>query len=807
LVSDNRPFWANSELFNQKDGQYEAKGSSLNFKRYLSHVPTTPKIAPTHWPPAASATFAPSKIIRYVEAQPTVETAKSLGLTADEFEKIKQILGRVPNFTELSIYSVMWSEHCSYKNSILQLKTLPRSGARLLVGAGEENAGLVDIGDGLGCAFKIESHNHPSAIEPYQGAATGVGGIHRDIFTMGARPIAALNSLRFGNPDNPRMKRLIAGVVKGIGDYGNCFGVPTVGGEVHFMPCYNHDILVNAMSAGIVRAGETVSATAGGPGNPVFIVGSATGKDGIHGATFASADLSEDSHEDLPAVQVGDPFQEKLLLEATLEAIKTGAIVGMQDMGAAGITCSTSEMSAKAGCGMHIDLSKVPTRQTNMKDWEILLSESQERMLIVVKPGREAEILTVFEKWDLPCAEIGTTTEGGRLQYHYEGQLVADVPAETLVLGGGAPVYVREQRAPAYFSEIEKFQLEHILPPQNLQETAKKLWNSPNLASKNWITRQYDSMVQTGTMTTNRPSDAAVVYVKGTRKALALTTDCNSAYVYADPHRGGMIAVAEAARNIVCAGGVPVAITNCLNFGNPYNPEVYYQFAEVIRGMGEACRRFETPVTGGNVSFYNQYTRGGDTIPVYPTPTIGMLGLLDDYEQMMTLDFKQAGDAIYLIGTSRDDLGSSEYLRGVLGIEHSPCPHFDLEEEFFVQNVVKKAIQAQLLQSAHDISDGGVFANLLESAMPRGLGFDVKANPAVRKDAWLFGEAQSRVVVSVATEQVEAFERFLHSEGAAFERVGFVKGHSVVVDGEDWGQVSDWQAAHEGVLSKAMTQN
>jgi len=736
--------------------------------------------------------------------EPTVETAKSLGLTPDEFEKIKEILGRVPNFTELSIYSVMWSEHCSYKNSILQLKTLPRSGKRLLVEAGEENAGLVDIGGGLGCVFKIESHNHPSAIEPYQGAATGVGGIHRDIFTMGARPIAALNSLRFGVPDNPRMKRLIAGVVKGIGDYGNCFGVPTVGGEVYFMPCYNHDILVNAMSAGIVRAGETVSATAGGPGNPVFIVGSATGKDGIHGATFASADLGEDSHEDLPAVQVGDPFQEKLLLEASLEAIATGAMIGMQDMGAAGITCSTSEMSAKAGCGMRIDLSKVPTRQANMKDWEILLSESQERMLIVCKPGREAEILAVFEKWDLDCAAIGETIAEDRLQYFYEGKLVADVPADALVLGGGAPVYVREQRAPAYLSKIQQFDLQKIEQPTNFLEAAKKLWNAPNLASKNWITQQYDSMVRTGTMTTNRPSDAAVVYVKGTKKAIALTTDCNSAYVYADPHKGTMIAVAEAARNIVCAGGEPVAITNCLNFGNPYNPEVYYQFAESIRGMGEACRKFETPVTGGNVSFYNQYTRGGETVPVYPTPTIGMLGILDDYEQMMTLDFKSEGDLIYLIGTSCDDLGSSEYLRSVLGVEHSPCPRFELDEEVQVQGIIKKAIEGNFVQSVHDVSDGGILTNLLESAMPRGLGFEVNSNAQYRKDAWLFGEAQSRIVVTVRTEQKEDFERFLQVENASFEVLGKVAGQNVVVDVEDWGPVDAWQRIYSGVLSEIM---
>ncbi|MFN4255655.1 MAG: phosphoribosylformylglycinamidine synthase subunit PurL [Saprospiraceae bacterium] len=736
--------------------------------------------------------------------QPTVETAKSLGLTPDEFSKICDILGRTPNFTELSIYSVMWSEHCSYKNSILQLKTLPRKGARLLVEAGEENAGLVDIGDNLGCVFKIESHNHPSAIEPYQGAATGVGGIHRDIFTMGARPIAALNSLRFGKPDNPRMKRLIAGVVKGIGDYGNSFGVPTVGGEVYFYDCYNHDILVNAMSAGIVKAGETVSATAGRPGCPVFIVGSATGKDGIHGATFASADLTEDSHEDLPAVQVGDPFQEKLLLEASLEAIKTGAIVGMQDMGAAGITCSTSEMSAKAGVGMRIDLDKTPTRQANMKAWEILLSESQERMLIVCEPGREADLKAVFKKWDLPCEHIGDTTDTGRLEYFYHGEKVADVPAETLVLGGGAPVYVREQKAPAYLAEIEKFDIGKIEQPADLQAVARKLWNSPNIASKRWITEQYDGMVRTGTMTTNRPSDAAVVYVKGTDKAIALTTDCNSAYVFANPHRGAMIAVAEAARNIVCAGGEPVAITNCLNFGNPYNPEVYYQFAEAIRGMGDACRKFGTPVTGGNVSFYNQYAKNGQVIPVYPTPTIGMLGILDDQNDLMTLDFKQAGDLIYLIGTSRDDIGSSEYLREIHAVEFSPCPHFDLEEEFAVQQTIRKALENKLLQSAHDVSDGGLLVNLLESAMPRGLGFAVESAKNLRKDAWLFGESQSRVVVTVRPEQAAALENLLQTEGVACEKIGSVSGDSAVVDGENWGCVADWQRVYDNRLHEIM---
>jgi len=738
------------------------------------------------------------------EPLPTVETAKSLGLTPDEFEKIREILGRTPNFTELSIYSVMWSEHCSYKNSILQLKTLPRSGKRLLVGAGEENAGLVDIGDGIGCAFKIESHNHPSAIEPYQGAATGVGGIHRDIFTMGARPIASLNSLRFGKPDTPRMKRLIAGVVKGIGDYGNCFGVPTVGGEVYFYDCYHHDILVNAMSVGIVRVGETVSATAGDPGNPVFIVGSATGKDGIHGATFASADLSEDSHEDLPAVQVGDPFQEKLLLEASLEAIKTGAIVGMQDMGAAGITCSTSEMSAKSGVGMRINLDKVPQRQSNMKAWEILLSESQERMLIVCVPGREAEIKAVFDKWDLPCEHIGETIAGGQLEYFWHGEKVAEVPGDTLVLGGGAPVYVREQKRPEYLQEIEKFDPVQIAVPADLKQTAKTIWASPNIASKNWITRQYDSMVRTGTLTTNRPSDAAAVYVKGTRKALAMTTDCNSAYVYADPYRGAMIAVSEAARNIVCAGGEPVAITNCLNFGNPYNPEVYFQFAEVIRGMGEACRKFETPVTGGNVSFYNQYTENGKVIPVYPTPTIGMLGILDNWESLMTLDFKNAGDHIYLIGSSRNDIGSSEYLREVHHVQYSPCPHFDLEEEYRLQNVLKQLIKSELVESVHDVSDGGLFVALLESAMPRGSGFSVSSADVIRKDAWLFGEAQSRAIVSVRTEQAEAFERLLDAQKQAFERIGAIGGTDIYIDNENWGQISDWKHTFDNRLADIM---
>ena len=609
--------------------------------------------------------------------QVTVETAKQLRLTEEEFELIKKKLGRTPNFNELCAFSGMWSEHCSYKNSIKWLKTLPREGGRMLVKAGEENAGLMDIGDGLGVVFKIESHNHPSAIEPFQGAATGVGGIHRDIFTMGARPIASLNSLRFGNLEEDKTQHLLAGVVHGIGHYGNCFGVPTVGGEIYFDECYHSNPLVNAMSVGIVHAGETISATAKGNGNPVLFVGSATGKDGIGGASFASADITEDSIEDLPAVQVGDPFQEKKLLEACLEVIKTGAVVGMQDMGAAGIICSTSEMSAKGEAGMKIDLDKVPTRQKNMKAWELLLSESQERMLLVAEKGREKEIIEIFSKWDLPCSVIGEVTNDGLLRFYMQGNLEAEIPAYELVLGGGAPQYEREYREPQYFSEIKKFDPASVKAPEDLKAVAEKIICIPSIASKRWIYTQYDSTVGTVNASTNAPSDAAIALVKETKKALALTTDCNSRYVYANPYKGTMIAVSEAARNIVCSGGQPLGVTNCLNFGNPFDPEVYYQFVQAIKGMGEACRKFDTPVTGGNVSFYNQNPEG----PVYPTPTIGMVGLIEDLKKRMTLDFKAEGDLIYLLGTVTNDINCSEYLHKVCGIEYSPAPYFDLDEE------------------------------------------------------------------------------------------------------------------------------
>ncbi len=727
----------------------------------------------------------------------TLETAKDLGLLPEEFERIKEILGRVPNFTELSIFSVMWSEHCSYKNSITWLKTLPKDGPRMLAKAGEENAGLVDLGDGIGCAFKIESHNHPSALEPYQGAATGVGGINRDIFTMGARPIAQLNSLRFGDLSLDRTKWLIKGVVKGIGDYGNAFGIPTVGGELFFDECYNVNPLVNAMSAGIVKAGETVSATSYGVGNPVYIVGSATGKDGIHGAAFASKDITEDSVNDLPAVQVGDPFQEKLLLEATLEVIKTGAVIGMQDMGAAGIICSNSEMSAKGEHGMRIDLDKVPMRQEHMKPFEILLSESQERMLIIVDKGREKEVEAVFDKWDLNCAIIGEVTDTKRLLYYMNGELVADVPADDLVLGGGAPVYQREYREPAYYKINQQFNIDDVQEPADLKDVAEHLISHPNIASKRWVTKQYDSMVGASTMTTNRPCDAAVVNVRGTDKAIALTVDCNSRYVYADPQKGCAIAVAEAARNITCAGGEPVAITNCLNFGNPYKPEVYWQFVGAIKGMSEACTKFETPVTGGNVSFYNQSSDEG---PVFPTPTIGMLGVLDDTSTLMTSDFKTPGDLIYLIGESVNDIASSQYLASYHKILSAPAPYFDLDKEYDMHQVIKQLIKHKVIQSAHDVSDGGLFITLLESAMPNDFGFEIESDSAIRKDAFLFGEAQGRVVVSVSPEEHERFVELMATSEVEFSLLGTVSNGYLTIDEEPFGHVTDVKLVYDNVL-------
>jgi phosphoribosylformylglycinamidine synthase len=736
-----------------------------------------------------------------------LKTAEQLGLLPEEFEKIKEYMGRTPNFTELSIYSVMWSEHASYKNSIKWLKTLPRTGKQLLVEAGEENAGLVDIGEGMACAFKIESHNHPSAVEPYQGAATGVGGINRDIFTMGARPVAQLNSLRFGDINEDRTKWHLKGAVKGIGDYGNAFGIPVLGGELMFDKCYNTNPLVNAMSVGIMEKGDLISAVAKGVGNPVYIVGSSTGKDGIHGATFASAELNENSADDLPSVQVGDPFMEKLLLEATLELNKSGAVVGMQDMGAAGIICSTSEMSEKGGQGMKINLDKVPLRQENMLGWEILLSESQERMLVVVEKGKEDIVEGIFDKWDLHCKIIGEVIDEDRLYFYQEDKLIAEVPASTLVLGGGAPIYDREYKEPAYYKEYQKFNIDNVPEPTDYIETALKLLQSPNIASKKWVTEQYDTMVGTGNMSTNFPSDAGIYNIKGTNRAIAMTVDCNSRYVKADPEKGTSIAVSEAARNIVCSGGTPLAITNCLNFGNPYNPEAFWQFVGAIKGMSHACKKFNTPVTGGNVSFYNQMQVDGKIEPINPTPTIGMIGLIEDKNNQMSIAFKNKGDMIYLIGKSREDINSSEYLNYIHNIEESPVPYFDLEEEVEVQDAIKELIKKNLVLSAHDVSDGGLFTTIVESAMVKCFGFDVTPDLSIRKDAFMFGESQSRVVVSVSPTNEDNFIDFMIESKVPFSALGHVTKSELRIDDNSYGFISDIKKLDETALEKHLKED
>ena len=734
----------------------------------------------------------------------TLEQAQEMGLRIEEFDKIKQILGRTPNFTELSVFGVMWSEHCSYKNSIVWLKTLPKKGPHMLVEAGEENAGLVDIGDGLACCFKIESHNHPSALEPYQGAATGVGGINRDIFTMGARPIAQLNSLRFGNIQLDKTKWLVKGVTKGIGDYGNAFGIPIVGGEVFFDDCYNTNPLVNAFSAGIMKKGSMISATSSGVGNPVFIVGSRTGKDGIHGASFASKDISEDSINDLPAVQVGDPFQEKLLLEATLELAMTDAIVGMQDMGAAGITCSSNEMSAAGKHGMDLWLDKVPTRQADMKDWEILLSESQERMLVVVKKGKEDVVNAIFDKWDLSCEEIGVVTKGERVRYFMHGELVGDLPCRDLVLGGGAPVYNREWSEPAYYQEWKKFNIESIEQPSDLVKIAKFLTGHENIASKRWVYEQYDSMVGTINMSTNYPTDAGIVNLKETNKALAMTVDCNARMVNADPEEGCAMAVAEAARNIVCSGGIPSAITNCLNFGNPYNPEVYWQFVGVIKGMGKACKKFNTPVTGGNVSFYNQSAVDGVEVPVFPTPTIGMLGIVEDKKHITSLAFKGKSDLIYMIGKSTNDISSSEYLASYHGVKESSAPKFDLDAEYDLQQTIIKLIRAGVIESAHDVADGGLFTTLLESSFTNNLGFEIVSSSEVREDAFLFGESPSRVVVSVSETGEDAFLDVLKDCKTPFILLGHVTKGRIAVDDTNFGKIDEYKKIYNNSLAEKL---
>ncbi|MDH7514520.1 MAG: phosphoribosylformylglycinamidine synthase subunit PurL [Bacteroidota bacterium] len=703
----------------------------------------------------------------------TPELARELGLSDEEYSRILEILGRTPTYTELGMYSVMWSEHCSYKNSIALLKTLPRSGGRLLVEAGQENAGLVEIGDGQAVAFKIESHNHPSAVEPFQGAATGVGGILRDVFTMGARPIAACDSLRFGDPSQPRVRYLVRGVVSGIGHYGNCFGVPTVAGELFFDRSYQGNPLVNAMAVGIVQQGRIASATASGKGNPVMIVGSSTGRDGIHGATFASVELSEDSESKRPSVQVGDPFTEKLLLEATLEIIREGLVIGIQDMGAAGITCSATEMSARGEAGMRIDLDRVPVREENMSAYEIMLSESQERMLVVVRKGCEDRVREIFKKWDLHAVIIGEVTDDGYVTVSHGGEIVAHAPAESFVLGGGAPVYTREEQRPTYLDVTGAFHPSSIPVPRDTTYILRLLISAPNIASKKWAYEQYDTSVRTNTVQ-GPGGDAAVIRIKGTRKALAVSTDCNGRYVYLNPRKGTMIAVAEAARNVVCTGAEPLAITNCLNFGNPYKPEIFYQFAEAVRGMGEACRALGTPVTGGNVSFYNEDPEGA----VYPTPVIGMLGLIEDIDLITTSFFTSPGDSVFLLGQTREDIGGSEYLSHVHGVVAGDAPYFDIQEEIRVQSAVREMIRERVLHSAHDVSEGGLAVAFAECCItgPRPIGAVLRVPVPFRRDALYFGESQSRIIVSCAPQDDNALFRIAAKHNVDILKAGVVGG-------------------------------
>jgi phosphoribosylformylglycinamidine synthase II len=678
----------------------------------------------------------------------TLELALQHGLSEEEYDRILSILGRTPTYTELGVYSVMWSEHCSYKNSLSVIRTLPTKGSNLLTEAGDENAGLVDIGDGLAIAFKIESHNHPSAVEPLQGAATGVGGILRDVFTMGARPIAVLDSLRFGDLRHPRTHYLLSGVIKGIGSYGNSFGVPTVGGEVCFDSSYNTNPLVNAMAVGVLNKGSIIRAVAKGVGNPVVIVGSSTGRDGIHGATFASEEISSRSEDRRPSVQVGDPFAEKCLLEALLEAAEANCLVGVQDMGAAGIACSTCEMSARGGCGMEINLDLVPTRESDMSPYEISLSESQERMLIVTEPHKLDTLMSIFSKWDLQSVQIGRVVAEDVVRYLKGGAVVAEIPATSLAAGRGAPVYTRETREPSYLRTTREFSSDQVPAPSDLRETFLKLLRSPNIARKDWVYEQYDTAVQTST-TLGPGIDAAVMRIRGSEKLLAVTTDGNSRYVYLSPRLGGSIAVAEAARNIVCVGGRPLAITNCLNFGNPYDPEVYWQFTEAVAGMREACIALGTPVTGGNVSFYNEGPDG----PTFPSPVIGMIGIIDSIDFVTTPDFKDPGDVIILLGHTIGHIGGSEYLHVVNGLTAGEAPSLDLASELRLERALLELMTKRLVKSAHDLSDGGLAVALAESCLmgsPKPIGATINLSGSTRLDRMLFGEDQSRVLVTTS---------------------------------------------------------
>ena len=718
----------------------------------------------------------------FCEPEVNEELIKKHNLTEEEYKHIEKILGRKPNFTELGIFSVMWSEHCSYKNSRPVLKLFPVEGPGILIKAGEENAGVIDIGDGWAVSFKVESHNHPSAIEPFQGAATGVGGIIRDIFTMGARPIAGLNSLRFGNLSNPRVKHLLKGVVGGIAHYGNCIGIPTVGGEIYFDETYEANPLVNAFCLGIIKHEDIARGCAKGKGNPVFYVGAATGRDGLGGASFASRELTEESHEDRPAVQVGDPFMEKLLLEACLELLKTGYVIGIQDMGAAGLTCSTCETASRGGTGIEIELSKVPRRETGMIPYEIMLSESQERMLVIVQNGKEREVEKLFKKWDLHAVEIGYVTDDGMMRVRNNGEIVAEIPARQIA--EDSPVYAREEKTPAYLENVLLLDESSLEEPRDYSDVLLKILSDPTIASKKWVYGQYDHMVMTNTVV--RPgSDAAVLRIKPAGKILALTSDCNSTYCYLDPYTGGKIAVAESARNIVCSGAKPLAITDCLNFGNPMKPEIFWQFKYCVKGLADACRFFETPVTGGNVSFYNENPRGA----VDPTPVVCMVGLFEDEKHITTSAFKNVGDIIYMIGPSRVEIGGSQYLKSIHGLKKGKCPELNFEEEKAAQDLCLRAIKNGIINSAHDCSEGGIAVTLAEccitdAEVKTGAEIDLSdiyKESGVPRSSILFGETQSRIIVTVPESKIKDFQKLLLGHLSRVSKIGKVTASKLIV--------------------------
>ncbi|MFW5438345.1 phosphoribosylformylglycinamidine synthase subunit PurL [Paenibacillus apiarius] len=713
----------------------------------------------------------------------------SMGVTDAEYAHICELLGRKPNYTEIGVFSVMWSEHCAYKNSKPLLKRFPTTGERVLVGPGE-GAGIVDIGDGQAVCFKIESHNHPSAIEPYQGAATGVGGIIRDIFSMGARPIAVLNSLRFGQLTDERVRYLFEHVVSGIAGYGNCIGIPTVGGEVMFDASYEGNPLVNAMCVGLIDHKDIQSGVASGIGNPVYYVGPPTGRDGIHGATFASEELTEESEAKRPAVQVGDPFMEKLVMESCLELIQSGIVIGIQDMGAAGLTCSSAEMASKAGNGLELHLDEVPQRERGMTPYEMMLSESQERMLFVIEEHNEPIAMEIFDRWGVICRQVGRVTDDGRLRLTYGGEVVADMPVRGLV--DECPVYEKPSQVPAYYTANEQVDTTNYPEVTDVNGALLKVLGSPTVASKEWVYRQYDSMVRASTAVAPG-SDAAVVMVRGTRKALAMTTDCNGRYAYLDPFMGGRIAVAEAARNIVCSGAEPLAITDNLNFGNPEKPENFWQMEQAVDGMAEACRHLSTPVIGGNVSLYNENAKGA----IYPTPVVGMVGLVHDVDHITKQGFKQAGDIVLLLGATKAELGGSEFQTVIHGVTEGRPPAVDLDVEQRLHRAVLGAIQAGKVQSAHDVAEGGIAVALAECAISGGLGVtaDWQAED-LRPDVALFSESQSRIVLSAAPQHEEAVVEWCAQYEVPVQRLGVVGGDRIQlrVNGKDAIDVTRYEA-------------